>query len=406
MIVKATIERLGHQGDGIAPGPVYAPRTLPGETIEGEVSGTRMPAPKIITPSADRVAPLCRHYKSCGGCALQHAADDFVHGWKRDVVYHALKSQGIIAEITGPITSPPRTRRRATFSARRTKKGALVGFHARASDMITEIPDCHLLHPELLACIPALRKLTIYGAARKSELRFTATHSGNGVDVVVAGGKPLDEELRISLAGIASEFGLARLSWDDEPVVELNPPYQQFGPAQVVPPPGAFLQATAEGEKTLVKAVLETVINRKHVVDLFAGCGTFSLPLAKNSEVHAVEGQAEMLKALDTGWRQASGLKRVTTETRDLFRRPLLADEISHYDAVVIDPPRAGAEQQFHQLAEAKPEIIMSVSCSPASFARDAKILLEAGYRIGSITVVDQFRWSVHVEIAAGFTLN
>ena len=401
-----TIQRLGHQGDGIAEGPVYASRTLPGEVIDGEISGDRIAAPKIITPSPDRVAPPCRHYKSCGGCALQHASGRFVADWKQDVARNALAAQGIAADFCGIQTSPTQSRRRAVFTGRRTKKGALVGFHAAGSETITEIPDCRLLHPDLLAVVPALRALTGFGASRKSEVRFTVTRSDAGMDVAVDEAKPVEGQMLMTLAAMASEHGLARLTWDSEVVVESAAPYQIFGKARVIPPAGAFLQATEDGEKKLLFAVSQTVTGAKRIADLFAGCGTFSLPLAEFAEVHAIEGSRQMLRALDQGWRQTEGLKRVTTETRDLFRRPLLPDELRQFDAVVIDPPRAGAEQQFHELAKAKPAIIASISCNPISFARDARILVNAGYKIGQVVVVDQFRWSTHVELVAAFTLK
>ena len=404
--MTVTIKRLGHHGDGIAVGPVFAPRTLPGEVIDGDISGNRIAAPKIITPSPDRVTAPCRHYKTCGGCSLQHASDEFVSGWKQDVVRTALAAQNIEADLRSTQTSPPHTRRRAVFTGRRTKKDALVGFHARGSDTITEIPDCHLLHPDLLAAIPALRALTVFGASRKGELRMTVTRSDAGVDVAVTGAKPLDGQMLMTLASMAGEHKLARLTWDGEPIADISAPYQMFGNTRVVPPAGAFLQATKEGEAALVSAILETVSDANSVLDLFAGCGTFTLPIAENAKVHAVESSASMLKALDQGWRQATGLKRVTTEERDLFRRPMLPDEIKRFDAVVIDPPRAGAIQQIHELARAKPGRIAAVSCNPVSFAQDAKILINAGYDMGQIDVIDQFRWSTHVELVAAFTLK
>ncbi|WP_102106597.1 class I SAM-dependent RNA methyltransferase [Oceaniglobus roseus] len=400
-----TIERLGHLGDGIAPGPVYAARTLPGEVIEGEVAKGRIAAPRILTPSPERVAPPCRHYGACGGCALQHASDAFVAGWKREVVQTALAAQGIEAEVGAPLTSTRNSRRRATLSGRRTKKGTLVGFHGRASGTITEIPGCTLLHPDLLAGLPACHALTLAGASRKGEMALTLTRSDTGLDVAVTGGKPLDAQMRMELAQIAGQHDLARLSWEGELIAGARPPVQGFGVARVAPPPGAFLQATAEGQAALTDAVRRMVGPAKTVIDLFAGSGTFALPLAESAEVHAVEGDRAMLDALDRGWRTATGLKSVTTEPRDLFRRPLLPDELSRFAAAVIDPPRAGAEAQVQELARAAVPTIAAVSCNPVTFARDARILLAAGYTLGPVTVVDQFRWSPHVELVAAFRL-
>ncbi len=398
-----TIERLGHLGEGIARGPVYVPTTLPGEVVEGEVVKDRMPAPKIITPSTIRVKPPCPHFKSCGGCSLQHASDEFVAGWKADVVRKAVSAQGISAEITAIHTSPPRSRRRATLSARRTKHGALVGLHARASGTIIEIPNCHLLHPDLIAAIPALQALTVAGASRKGEIAYTITQSSGGIDVSAIGGKPLDGPLRVLLAGLVEQHHLARLTWNADTVAERQPPLQQFGRAKILPPPGAFLQATDHAEAALLQAVRAIVGPARHVADLFAGCGTFTLPLSETAEVHAVESDPDMLAALDRGWRHATDLKRVTTEARDLFRRPLMPDELKRYEAVVIDPPRAGSEAQMTELAASTVPRIAAVSCNPVTFAGDARILTEAGFALTCIEVVDQFRWSPHVELVAGF---
>jgi len=402
--MQVTIERLGLHGDGIAQGPVYVPRGLPGEIVEGVVDGSRMDAPRIVTPSVERVRPRCAHYKACGGCALQHASDSFVSGWKMEVVRAALAARDIEAIPAGIETSPPRSRRRAVFSARRTKAGPLIGFHAPRSDAITRVPGCELLHPDLIAAIPALEALVETGASRKATLRLTVSLSLAGPDVSISGGKPLDRVLASDLARIADEAGLARLTWDHETVALIAAPAQAFGKAVVTPPPGAFLQATAEGEVALLRETRRAVEPASRVLDLFAGCGTFALPLAEAAEVHAVEGDAGMLAALDAGWRGASGLKRVTTEARDLFRRPLLADELNRFDAIVIDPPRAGAEAQMTEIARSNVGRIASVSCNPVTFARDSGLLLDAGYRLDRLVVVDQFRWSSHVEIAAGFS--
>lgn len=406
MTQEITITRLGHQGDGIAPGPVYVPRTLPGEVVSGTPEGDRLADMRVVTPSPHRVAPPCRHYRACGGCQLQHASDGFVAEWKQEVVRAALAAQGIEAAMRPVHTSPPRSRRRATIAVRRTKKGALAGFHGRASDVITEIPDCQLLDPALLAAVPVGEALAMLGGSRKGVMAVTLTLSDAGLDVAVRGGKPLDGPLEVALGQLAEAQGLARLAWEGEVIAMRHPPTQRFGKAAVAPPPGAFLQATRDGEQALLAAVQETVAGARRVADLFAGCGTFALPLAETAEVHAVEGESEMTAALDQGWRRAAGLKRVTTEARDLFRRPLLPDELAAFDAVVLDPPRAGAEAQVAELARAKPPVIAYVSCNPVTFARDAKTLVQAGYRLNWVQVVDQFRWSAHVELAAAFSLT
>ncbi|WP_424943581.1 class I SAM-dependent RNA methyltransferase [Aliiroseovarius crassostreae] len=400
------IDRLGHLGDGIAAGPIFVPRALPGEEVAGDVVDGRIDSPRILTPSPDRVKAPCPHYNSCGGCALLHASDEFTAGWKTNVIRHALDAHGLDAEFRPIATSPAFSRRRATLSARRGKKGVMVGFHGRRSGVISAIDRCRLLAPELLAAIPAVEALTVAGGSRKGELAVNLTLSPAGLDVSVRGGKPLDRELETSLAQVLQEYGLARLAWDGEVIATETAPAQPFGKAQVTPPPGAFLQATREGEAALVSAVREAIGPAKSVVDLFAGAGTFSLPLAEQADVHAVEGISAMMQALDAGWRRAQGLKTVTTETRDLFRQPLLPDELNRFDAVVIDPPRAGAQAQVAEIAQCDVARVAMVSCNPVTFARDAQVLATRGYHLDWVLPVDQFRWSPHVELAASFSRN
>ncbi|MBC7738571.1 MAG: class I SAM-dependent RNA methyltransferase [Candidatus Saccharibacteria bacterium] len=407
--MNLTIERLGHLGDGIAQGPngpIYARQMLPGEVVEGELQGDELTGIRILTPSAVRVKPPCIHARTCGGCMMQHAADDFVTAWKQEIVQGALKAQGISTQFRPVMTSPPNSRRRATLTARRTKSGSLLGFHARGSDTLVAVPGCQLLHPDLIATFPALEALVKIGGSRTVEMQMTVTRSLSGADVMVTGGKPADAAMQMDLARLTEAHGLARLTWNGETVALRTMPMQRFGRALVAPPPGAFLQATAEGEQALLQAVALAIGSARKVVDLFAGVGTFTLPLAERAEVLAVEGDAAMMAALDKGARGAEGLRRVTTQTRDLYRRPLEADEFKGFDAVVIDPPRAGAEAQMRVLAAARVPVIAAVSCNPATFARDARILINGGYSLDWIQVVDQFRWSPHVELAARFSLG
>jgi 23S rRNA (uracil1939-C5)-methyltransferase len=280
----------------------------------------------------------------------------------------------------------------------------LAGFHGRASDVITQIPECQLLHPALLTGTEMAEALAMQGTSRKAALAVTLTLSDEGLDVSVTGGKPLDGPLRQILAQLTQAHGVARLAWDGEVIAMSAPPAQSFGIARVVPPPGAFLQATLEGEAALVAAVREIAGEASQIADLFAGCGTFSLPLAEGGEVLAVEGDAHMVQALDQGWRTAQGLKQVTAQARDLFRRPLLPDELARFGAAVLDPPRAGAAAQVAELAQANVARIAYVSCNPVSFARDARVLVDAGYGINWVQVVDQFRWSAHTELVASFS--
>lgn len=400
-MTEHVIKRLGHLGDGIADGPVYVPGALPNEVVTGTLDGDVLRDMRIVTPSDSRVKPPCPHAKSCGGCQLQHASDAFVSEWKRDVVRQALAAQGISVDLAEPITSPPKSRRRATFSVKRTKKGALAGFHMKASDTIIPVPHCQLVHPDLSAALPMVEALGTLGASRKSEVSVLVTQTDTGLDVAVTGGKPMDVALHQDLAELARTYDLARITWDGEIALQRRTPALHIGTVEVTPPPGAFFQATKEGETALIDAVTQSLTGAKRVLDLFAGCGTFALPLAKDAQVHAVEGDREMMQALDHAWRNAQGLKRVTTEVRDLFRDPLLPDELSRFDAVVIDPPRAGAAAQVAELARSGIARIAQVSCNPTTFARDTATLIHAGYDLERVQVVDQFRWSTHVEVVA-----
>lgn len=398
--MRLTIDRLGHLGDGVA-GQVFVPQTLPGEVVEGELVGDRLTGAKIVTPSSARVRPPCVHARTCGGCMMQHASDAFVAAWKQDIVQGALAGQGLSAPFRPVIMSPPQSRRRATLTGRKTKGGALLGFHARGSDMLIPVPQCKILVPQIMGAFPALAALTRAGGSRSAELSLTVTESAAGPDVNVCGGKSLESGLIMDLARIAEAHGLSRLAWDGEVVALRAAPVQRFGRVAVVPPPGAFLQATREGEQALLAGVKAAVNGAGRIADLFAGVGTFALPLTESADVVAIEGVAAMTAAMEKGWRAAERLKRLTVGTRDLFRRPLEADELAGFEAVVIDPPRAGADAQVACLAKSTVRAIAMVSCNPVTFARDARVLVQAGYRIEWVQVVDQFRWSAHVELVA-----
>lgn len=402
-----TIARLGHLGDGIAEtaaGPVFVPFTLPGEVVEGEIDGDRLAAPKVVTPSALRVKAPCPHFRTCGGCALQHAADGFVAEWKAGIVAGALKGQGLEARVLPTLTSGASTRRRATLAGRRTKKGALVGFHARASDLVVAVPDCRLLTPALMAAMPGLEELVKLAASRKGEVALAVTATEAGLDVDVSDAKEITPQDRMALGPLATAHRFARITWNGEVAIQREPPLVHVGRIAVNPPAGSFLQATAEAEAALTAFVLDAVRGAAKVADLFCGLGTFTLPLAEDAEVLGVEADRPALEALDRARRGATGLKAVTTEARDLFRRPLLPSELARFDAVVLDPPRAGAEAQVRELAASSVPKIAYVSCNPVTFARDARVLVAGGYRLEKVQPVDQFRWSPHVELAACFT--
>jgi 23S rRNA (uracil1939-C5)-methyltransferase len=399
------VEALTHHGLGRLADGTLIPRTLPGEEVEPRDAPGGDGTWRVLTPSEHRVAPPCPHFATCGGCMVQHASDPFVAEWKAGIVRGALAGQGIAGEVGPVLTSPPQSRRRARLGGRRTKKGAILGFHARASDALVDNPHCKILSPRLMALRPALLDLVALAASRSREVALTVAESDAGADVVVEGAHDLTPALRMEAAAWAERAGVARLTWNGEPAALRAPPVQPMGRARVAPPPGAFLQATREGEADLVALVREATAGAPRVLDLFAGSGTFALPLAEAAEVHAVEGDRAMTEALLRGWRGAGGLKRVTAEARDLFRRPLEGDELKGFGAAVLDPPRQGAEAQVRALAEARVPVVAYVSCHPATFARDARALLAAGYALGPVTVVDQFRWSPHVELFARLAL-
>jgi 23S rRNA (uracil1939-C5)-methyltransferase len=399
------IESLGAQGDGVTEGgALYVPYTLPGERVSVVRHGDRGRVEEILTASADRIKPVCPHFGTCGGCALQHASEQFTEVWKRDLIAVTLAARAITEVAIRPtITSAPGTRRRITVAGRRTRKGMLIGFHAPAATDIIPIESCAVAEPALIALLPALDELVGLAASRKGEVRLTLTQTDGGIDVAVNGAKEITGPAQALLAGVAARAGFARLGWNGEAVATMRAPEVTMGRARVVPPPGGFLQPTRDGEAALVAAVGEVVGEASRVADLFCGSGTFTLPLAEQAEIHAVEGEQAALAALDTAWRNTPGLKLVRCERRDLTHRPMQPAELKGIDAVVIDPPRAGARAQAEQLARGQVPRIAAVSCSPATFARDARILIDGGYRLEWVQPIDQFRWSPHVELVAAF---
>lgn len=408
--IETTVLSLGAQADGIAEvdgETIYVPYVLPGERVRiAPEEGGRASLLKVIEPSADRVSPPCSHFTRCGGCTLQHMAPAAYAAWKREQVAVALKARGIETEVTPLVAAPPRSRRRAAFALTRTKKSVTVGYYARGSHDIVLISECPLVVPEIERFIPRLGELVQPGLSRRTRASVLVTSTLNGLDVAVTGGKPLDGPLRAGLGQHAQAVDVARLSWDGEIVAERRTPEIDLSGLRVTLPVGGFLQPTQEGEAVLVRLVRGGLGDARRVVDLFAGCGTFSASLAATSAVHAVEGEKPALAALERAARTYGprlGLKPLTTEARDLARRPLLAEELNKFEAIVIDPPRAGALAQAEEIAKSKVPVVASVSCNPATFARDARALLDGGYRLDCVTPVDQFLWSAHVELVGIF---
>lgn len=409
--LELTITSLGHLGDGVAEidgAQIFVPLTLEGERVVVRPTGDgRADLVKILEPSSSRVKPPCRHFGQCGGCSLQHVEAAAYADWKRQQVIVALASRGIETEVEPLVTSGSHTRRRATFAATRTKKGVTIGYYGRASHNIITISECPLVVPEIEESLARLAEVVAPGLSRKGRAALSVTATETGLDVAVTGGKEApDGPLRADLAQRAAAADLARLTWDGDIISERRTPAVTLSGLRVMPPPGAFLQATKAGEQSLAALVLSGVGEAKHVADLFAGCGTFTMALARKSSVLAVENEAKSLAALSRAIREqgpAKGLKPVELLSRDLFRRPLHMSELLKTDAVVFDPPRAGAAAQVEMLAQSSVPVIVGVSCNPATFARDARVLIDGGYVLSRVTPVDQFLWSPHIELVGIF---
>lgn len=402
MSTRFTIKRLGSQGDGVAEtetGELFIPFTLPGETVTAARERDRATLMAVLEASPLRIEPACRHFTECGGCAVQHLQADAYRQWKRDKVVHALK--GIAGDVGALVPCAPHTRRRVVLAARRADTGMLLGFHRHLSPEIIPIEECPISLPEIVAALDRLRSVADLVCATTKSFRMAVTVTGSGLDVAVYESGKLGENQRRVASNFVMANGFARLSIDDEIVIEPKKPVVMFGTVAVAVPPGAFLQATEAAEQTMADLVGGHLKRAKKVADLFAGCGSFALRLAAKSEVHAVEGDAAALSALDRGSRFATGLKRVTGERRDLFRRPLTFKELNAFDGVVFDPPRAGAEDQSKQIARSDVPFVAAVSCNPVTLARDLRILMDGGYVLKSVTPIDQFLWSPHVEAVA-----
>jgi 23S rRNA (uracil1939-C5)-methyltransferase len=410
LVERLAIDRLGARGDGVASseaGPIYVPYALPGESVEVDPwpgHPDRRNLLRVETASPARVAPICPHFGVCGGCALQHWDAAPYRAWKRETVVTQLRHVGIAASVGDLIDAHGEGRRRAVLHARRATQDILeVGFAALRAHRIIPIDRCPILAPGLTGVIDAAWAIaeTLKPTAKPLDIQATATDAG--IDVDVRGSGPLAPQLALALARVAEIHRLARITRHGELVAQRATPTVRIGRATVVLAPGAFLQATALGEETFSRLVLEHVGEAKSVADLFAGIGPFALRLAERARVLAADSDAGAIDALRRAAATTRGLKPVTAERRDLFRRPFVPEELTGFDAVVFDPPRQGAQAQARELANSRVPIVVAVSCNPATFARDAKILIEGGYRLGEVTPVDQFRYSAHVEIVARF---
>jgi 23S rRNA (uracil1939-C5)-methyltransferase len=401
------IAAMGARGDSTAggeAGPIYTPYALPGEQVRARVAGARAELLEVLRPSPQRQEAACRHFGHCGGCQLQHWREEAYLAWKRDQVVDALARRGLGgARVEPTLAAWGAGRRRAALHAAREQDQVRIGFIERGGARLTPITQCPVLAPQLEATVLKLGALAELALPPRGEITLQCLLTDAGVDVSVKGAGRVDLLHRAKLEELIAEanaLNLARLSFDGDPIVERAKPTLRMGRAIVAPPPGAFLQPTALGEETLARLTLEALDGTRRVVDLFSGVGTFALRIAEKAEVLAAEGNAEMLAALKQAADGASGaLKQVSTLRRDLLRTPLSSLEMKKFDGAVIDPPRSGARQQAEQIARAPIRKLAYVSCDPASFARDVKILIEHGFTLTRITPVDQFRWSPHVEV-------
>ncbi len=405
------IDHVGHRGDGVVTAggaTVYVPYALGGETVAvAAVPGhpDRRSLIKVERASAERVAPFCRHFGVCGGCAVQHWDAERYRDWKREIVVTTLAQAGIDCEVAPLVDAHGLGRRRITLHARMGTHDVLkVGFAAANSHDIIPIDRCPILDPHLDGALNAAWAIAepLISVGKPLDIQITATNSG--LDVDVRGSGPLATTMIARLSRIAEQHRLARLTRHGELVLMRTPPSVHIGAAQVALPPGSFLQATVAGEETLAALVADHCKRAKHIADLFCGVGPFALRLAAKSRITAFDSDAGAIAALQKAATSTSGLKPVKAEARDLFRRPLMPQELRDYDTVVFDPPRQGAQAQATQLAASKIATVVAVSCNVATFARDAKIMIDGGYKIEGVTPVDQFRHTPHVELVARFT--
>jgi 23S rRNA (uracil1939-C5)-methyltransferase len=403
--LEVRIERLGAQGDGVAQGPngpIFVPFTLPGELVKVSVEPgeTRAKAIAIIEPSPDRVAPVCPHFGTCGGCALQHMESHAYLAWKREQVIATLASRGLEALVEPMRPVPLSSRRRATFAVARTAQGLALGYRAARSHAIIDIAACPVLSPGIALRLGKLKTALAPLVTLKGETCVSLTETDTGLDWGLEGARP-SPSLLTGLAASGASLGVARVTVDGESLTLQGEPVVTLSGARVKLPAGAFLQASREAEEILVALVTEATTGAKRIADLFAGIGTFTFALAARTEADAFEADEAATGALADAARTTPRLKPVRTHVRDLFRVPLSVKELARYDAVVLDPPRAGAKAQAEALAGSKVPRIVMVSCNPGTCARDLRTLVDGGYRITRIVPIDQFLFSPHIELVA-----
>jgi 23S rRNA (uracil1939-C5)-methyltransferase len=406
---EVIIDAVGAQGDGIARGEAFVPLTLPGERITAEMDGSRGELIEVLDPSPDRIAPPCKHFGHCGGCALQHWAPEPYLAWKADQVRFQLAREGIETEILPTFAAPAGSRRRVALHARGGKGGVRLGFKERRSWNLVKIEQCPVADPRLVAAFPALARLAqpfLEHPKSAPTLHVTLTATGLDIDItgVEAKSGGLSADARMQAAMTAGEADFARVTLAGEVVYMARQPMVKLGPAIVGLPAGGFLQAVPQAERAMVAFAVEAAQGANRIADLYCGAGTFTFRLAEIAAVHAADSAAPAIAALKAAIGGAPGLKPITAEARDLVRRPVLSTELAKTDVVVIDPPRAGALEQTVEIAKSKVARVVGVSCNPATFARDARLLIDAGFKLDRVLPVDQFVWSPHIELVGVFS--
>ena len=416
--VNLEIEAIGARGDGFAElegRPVFVPQSAPGDRVRVRIAGEnaaglRGEPLELEVEGPGRQEPPCPHFGPCGGCALQHIEESSYRDWKAQLLPKALGQRGLEGVELRPVTwIAPATRRRVVLAAKGQGRGLRLGFHERYSHNVVDLRQCLIMTPALFAAVAPLREALRSVPSGKRGLTVTLTETESGLDLLLEGEEPLDLAARESLAAFAEAQDLGRISWRQggdfvEPLAERRAPKLTFGGIEVTPSPGGFLQPSVEGEAALRDLVLEALPeDAGRVLELFSGIGSFTFPLAQRAAVRAVEGDEGAVAALEAAARLPHLQGRLESEQRDLFRRPYGADELEGFDAVVFDPPRAGAQAQAERLAGSSVKTVIAVSCNPATFARDARILVDGGYRLAWAAPVDQFVWSPHLELVAKF---
>jgi 23S rRNA (uracil1939-C5)-methyltransferase len=396
----AAIVRLGARGDGIAEtagGPCYVPFALPGERVR--VSPTGLPE-LLSEPSPQRRQPLCRHFGTCGGCLAQHMGEELYAQWKRQILVEAFRQRGLEPPVAPLVTMAPGTRRRAVLAARWEQGALMLGYHRRRAREVFVLEECPVLAPAIVAELAVLRAIAAALAPRELKLAVLATPAGLDVAIEDGGGR-LRAPMAAALASAAARQAIARMTHNEDIILERAKPELLMSGVAVVPPPGLFVQAVAAAEAAMAGEVREAVAGARRAGDLFAGLGTFTFAIARRVPVVAVDGQAKALAALQAAARRASGLKPIETRLRDLFREPLSGRELAAFDAIVLDPPRAGARAQAAEIGRSQVSCVVYVSCHAATLARDARLLVDAGFKLVRVVPIDQFLFTEHVEAVA-----